>query len=70
MRNEDKVVPLFFERFLPVREKLQNKFDIELLFTNNASSDSTLDILRALKAEHSFVYFITISRDVSYQASL
>lgn len=70
VRNEEKVVPLFFERFLPVREKLQTKFDIELLFTNNASTDSTLDILRKLRADHSFVYYITVSRDVGYQASL
>ncbi len=70
VRNEEKVIPLFFERFLPVREKLQSKFDIELLFTNNASTDGTLAILQDLRAKHPFVYFITVSRDVGYQASL
>src|SRR6202035_1354990 len=34
--NEEKVVPLFFERALPVIKELSTRYQVDLLFLNNA----------------------------------
>jgi len=39
--NEDRVVPLFFERIQPVLVKLSEHYAVHLVFLNNASRDRT-----------------------------
>ncbi|HEY9216140.1 MAG TPA: glycosyltransferase family 2 protein [Ancylobacter sp.] len=68
--NEETVVPLFFARILPVIEKLSGTYDVELLFLNNASADGTYAEIAKLRAQHDFVYVITLSANVGYQRSL
>lgn len=68
--NEEKVVPLFFARALPVIEKLSARYRVELLFLNNASKDGTYAEIAKLRAQYDFVYVITLSANVGYQRSL
>lgn len=68
--NEEKVVPLFFERALPVINELSACYQVELLFMNNASTDGTYQAIQALRQLHAFVYVITLSSNVGYQRSL
>ena len=68
--NEQKVIPLFFERIHRVIDDLSSRYKVDLLFLNNASTDDTFKILDGLRREHSFVYIITLSVNVGYQASL
>lgn len=68
--NEETVVPLFFARAMPVIEKLSAKYRVELLFLNNASSDGTYGEIEKLRAQHDFVFVITLSANVGYQKSL
>lgn len=68
--NEEKVVPLFFERISPVIDALSGRFNVNLLFLNNASTDGTYDVIQALREKHSFVYVISLSSNVGYQRSL
>ncbi len=68
--NEEKVVPLFFERVLPVVQKLSENYLVDLLFLNNASTDGTYLAINNIRDVHSFVYVITLSRNVGYQRSL
>ena len=68
--NEQKVIPLFFERINRVIDDLSSRYKVDLLFLNNASTDDTFKILDGLRREHSFVYIITLSVNVGYQASL
>jgi glycosyltransferase involved in cell wall biosynthesis len=68
--NEQATVPIFFERIKPVLGQLSERYRCELVFTNNASTDSTVDQIRAIAKEHPNVYLITISKNVGYQASL
>lgn len=68
--NEEGIVSIFFQRFKDVREKLSDKYNVELLFTNNASTDGTLAEILKIREEHPFVYVITISKNVGLQASL
>jgi dolichol-phosphate mannosyltransferase len=68
--NEEVVVPLFFARALPVIRELSARYQVELLFLNNASSDGTYQAIEKLRQEHAFVYVITLSSNVGYQRSL
>ncbi len=68
--NEEALVPIFSERMKQVREQLLPRYEVDLLFTNNASTDGTLKQLREIRDENPFVYVITLSRNVGYQASL
>ena len=68
--NEEKVVPLFFERALPVIKELSARYQVDLLFLNNASTDGTYQAIEMLRQQHTFVYVITLSRNVGYQRSL
>jgi dolichol-phosphate mannosyltransferase len=68
--NEEKVVPLFFCRALPVIQQLSAKYHVELLFLNNASKDGTYAEICKLREQYDFVYVITLSANVGYQRSL
>lgn len=68
--NEEQVVPLFFSRIKPIIEDLSSRYMVELLFLNNASTDSTYNVIESLRKENSFIYIITLSTNVGYQRSL
>lgn len=68
--NEQATVPIFYERIKPVMAKLSEKYQCSLIFTNNASTDSTLEFLQTIRRENENVYYLTISKNVGYQASL
>jgi len=68
--NEDRVVPLFFERIQPVIEKLAEHYMVHLLFLNNASRDRTPQQIEKIKEVWPSTYLITMSRNVGYHASL
>ena len=70
VHNEQVTVPLFIERFIPVRKALQNSYEVELLFSNNASTDQTLDAIAKLKKEHPWIYVVTLSKNSGYHRSL
>ena len=68
--NEEAVVPLFFGRLLPVIKGLSAKYDVHVIFLNNASTDDTLSQIIALREDWSHVYVVTFSRNVGYQRSI
>jgi glycosyltransferase involved in cell wall biosynthesis len=68
--NEQQAVPLFYERLKKVTTPLASQYDFELLFTNNRSTDGTLEIIRDLRTKDASVHVITLSRNFGYQASL
>jgi glycosyltransferase involved in cell wall biosynthesis len=68
--DEDRVVPLFFERIQPVMEKLSEHYAVHLVFLNNASRDRTLQQIEKIREVWPSTYVITMSRNVGYHASL
>jgi glycosyltransferase involved in cell wall biosynthesis len=68
--QEEAVVPLFFERACPVLRRLSERYDVHLVFVNNASSDGTLGAIRAIRERHPWVHAISLSRNVGYQRSV
>jgi dolichol-phosphate mannosyltransferase len=68
--NEDRVVPLFFERIQPVLVKLSEHYAVHLVFLNNASRDRTPQQIEKIREVWPSTYLITMSRNVGYHASL
>lgn len=68
--NEEKCVPLFFDRIAPILELLKKEYRVLLVFLNNASTDGTLVAIDHARDRYPDTYVITLSRNVGYQRSL
>lgn len=68
--NEELSLDYFYGRFQAVRNQLSDRYDIELVIINNASTDKTLEICKRLRAADPTVQYITHARNFGYQASL
>lgn len=68
--NEEKAVPLFYERFVKAIAPAETKVSIGLLFVNNRSVDATLSLVEEIAKKDPRVKFITFSRNYGYQASI
>jgi len=68
--NEEHAVPLFYERLRGAIDPLMPRYDFELIFTNNRSTDGTLSVIRSLRDKDPLVQVVTLSRNFGYQASV
>jgi len=68
--NEEPVIPLFYERIHPVLVKLSERYSVDLVFLNNASTDGTLAEIEKVRKAWPATYVLTMSRNVGYHASL
>lgn len=68
--NEEKTVPLFFDRIKPVFEQLKNRYRFNLIFLDNCSSDNTLTVVKSFCEKHSYIFSISLTRNVGYQRSI
>lgn len=68
--NEKGVVKLFFPRMRKVMDQLSAKYDVNLVFSDNRSTDSTLQEIMEVIEENPDVYVIALSANVGYQCSM
>ena len=68
--NEEAAVPIFYERLQKALIGLRGRYEFELIFTNNRSTDRTLDVIHELRARDPEVQVLTFSRNFGYQASI
>ncbi len=68
--NEEKVIPLFFERIAPVIDQLATEFTPHLIFLNNASTDRSVDVITEIRRNHPDVYLLSLAKNVGYQRSI
>lgn len=68
--NEEQTIPLFHERLQTVLEPLRGRYDFELIFTNNASTDGSWDAIRRLREQDPTVQMLTLSRNFGYESSV
>ncbi|MEO8592710.1 MAG: glycosyltransferase family 2 protein [Candidatus Solibacter sp.] len=68
--NEQHTIPIFYERLRKAVAPAREHFDFELIFTNNASTDATAQIIAGLREKDPSVQLVTLSRNFGYQASL
>jgi glycosyltransferase involved in cell wall biosynthesis len=68
--NEAEVIPLFFKRIEPVLARIEENYRINLLFLNNASTDTSFEVISEIRKNHKYVHLITLSSNVGYQKSI
>lgn len=67
--EEDNVLP-FYDGIVPVMESLKDRFDFEIVFTDNHSTDKTPALLRQLAQKDARVRAYRLSRNFGYQRSI
>lgn len=68
--NEEQTIPLFFNRSQSVLVKLTDRYLVNVLFLNNASTDKSFEVISNIRENNKFVYLITLSSNVGYQKSI
>ncbi len=68
--NEEQAIPILYGRLQRAIANYRDQFDFELLFTNNASTDASAEIVARIREEDPSVQLLTLSRNFGYQASL
>lgn len=68
--NEEENIPIFYNRLQNAIHFLKSKYNFELIFTDNGSTDKTLSVLKTLHEEDLNVQAIAMSRNFGYQASV
>lgn len=68
--NEERTIPIFYDRLQRALAPHRARFDFEIIFTNNASTDATPQIVAALREKDPSVQLVTLSRNFGYQASV
>ena len=66
--NEEAAIPLFYKEAIKTCTSVSEQF--ELIFIDDGSSDSTLNILRQLANQDSHVHYISFSRNFGKEAAM
>ena len=67
--NEEKSIPIFYKEMNKVMVKMK-KLDFELIFVDDGSSDSTLEVCKNLAKEDKRVRYISFSRNFGKEAGI
>src|SRR5580692_47253 len=68
--NEEENVEPLYKALLPVMEQVSNRYDFELLFTDNHSTDHTYDVIEQLARHDPRIRVIRFSRNFGFQRSI
>lgn len=68
--NEEENIEPLYGALLPVMAQVSDRYDFELLFTDNHSSDSTFEVLERLARRDSRVRVMRFSRNFGFQRSI
>ena len=68
--NEEASIPLFIEEIKKIENKISDKYELNLVFSNNASTDNSLNILKEYSKKYNNIYYLTLSKNFGYQNSI
>jgi glycosyltransferase involved in cell wall biosynthesis len=67
--NEEKNISLFYNRISTVLKKISDKYDYEIIFSDNCSSDDTVYEIKKIYAVDKKIRIISLSRNFGRNAS-
>ena len=67
--NEEKVIEQFYNRVFDIMNKIK-KYNFELLFINDGSTDKTLDIIKALREKDKSITYVDLSRNFGKEIAM
>ena len=68
--NEETTIPLYYDRFQKAIACLLDRYEIEITFVNNCSTDNTLVAIKNLQIKNTNIQYITLTRNFGYQSSV
>lgn len=68
--NEERTVPLFYNRIAPLFDSIATKYDVNLVFMDNGSKDRTHEIVVDICKKDPRVFTLVLSRNFGYQCSV
>ncbi len=68
--NEEESLPLFYQAFLDLTEKLKDKITLEVIFVNDGSRDKTVEIAKTLACNDARVKYISFSRNFGKEPAM
>lgn len=68
--NEEPNIEPLYDALLPVMEQVSSRYDFELLFTDNHSTDNTFGVLERLARRDGRVRALRFSRNFGFQRSI
>ena len=68
--NEAECIPIFIDRLRKTISKISIHYDFEIIFTDNASTDTTYEILKLISLNDKKISLLCLSRNFGYQKSL
>lgn len=68
--NEEEAIPIYYKKITEVLATCEDRYDFEIVFTNNASTDGTVEVIRSLRTRDERVKLLSFSRNFGYQSSL
>ncbi len=68
--NEEETVVPFYQRLTAALAPLRDRYDFEIIFSNNRSSDRTAERVLELRRDDPSVQLLTLSRNFGYQHSM
>ena len=68
--NEEASLPVLIDRLAATISKISERYEANILFVNNASTDSTLNVIKSFQARHPGVFFATLTKNVGYQRAV
>ena len=67
--NEEEAIPFFYRKIAMVTEDMSD-YDFEIIFVNDGSYDSTIDVIHKLADEDTRVKYLDFSRNFGKEAAI
>lgn len=68
--NEKEAIPLFYKEIKNIAEKMKNELEIEMIFIDDGSKDSTLQIIKNLSSNDKNVKYVSFSRNFGKESAI
>ena len=68
--NDAGSIIIFYDRFKKTVSTYEDSIDFQLIFTNNASSDNSLNVMESICKKDNYTNVLTLSRNFGYQKSM
>ena len=69
VHNEEATIPIFLKRLRESIAHLRNRYDFELIFVDDGSTDGTMELIKKECDRDEMVQLITLSRNFGYHAA-
>lgn len=66
--NEEEALPLFYNETIKVLNSIKQKY--EIIFVNDGSKDSTLNIIEELASKNKNIYYLSFSRNFGKESAM